>query len=139
MLPETLTRDDAVFNLGRMGLLVAGLADPDALRAERHGRPHPPTGPHRPVPRGAAAPARRSSRPARWPPAGPGAGPSLIGIVRTGAGGAVLAGAEAALAAAGVPGRALVLAADRRGIVYGDEADVPLVGASLAERPGQRA
>ena len=38
----------------------------------------------------------------------------------------MLAGAEAALAAAGVPGRALVLQADRRGIVYGDEAEVPL-------------
>ena len=28
MLPETLSRADVVFNLGRMGLLLAGLADP---------------------------------------------------------------------------------------------------------------
>ena len=28
MLPETSRRADAVFNLGRMGLLLAGLADP---------------------------------------------------------------------------------------------------------------
>jgi hypothetical protein len=38
----------------------------------------------------------------------------------------VRAGGEAALAAEGVPGRVLVLSADRRGIVYGDEADVAL-------------
>ena len=38
----------------------------------------------------------------------------------------VLAGAEEALAAAAVAGRALVLQADRTGIVYGDEAEVPL-------------
>ena len=31
VLPERLSREDAVFNLGRMGLLVAGLADPAAL------------------------------------------------------------------------------------------------------------
>jgi hypothetical protein len=31
VLPEALSRGDVVFNLGRMGLLVAGLADPDAL------------------------------------------------------------------------------------------------------------
>ena len=55
-----------------------------------------------------------------------GAGPSLIGIVRTEAAPSVLAGAHEALAATGVPGRALVLQPDRRGIVYGDEAAVDL-------------
>ena len=34
VLPETLTRADAVFNLGRMGLLLAGLADPGHLIPE---------------------------------------------------------------------------------------------------------
>ena len=53
VLPETLTRADAVFNLGRMGLLVAGLADPDVARGRGDGGPHPPAGPHGPVPRGA--------------------------------------------------------------------------------------
>jgi homoserine kinase len=77
VLPETLPLADVVFNLGRMGLLVAGLADPDAL-----------------VPEATDA--------------------------------AVLAGAQDALAAAEVPGRALVLQPDRTGIVYGDEAEVPL-------------
>ena len=34
VLPETLPLADVVFNLGRMGLLVAGLAEPDALVPE---------------------------------------------------------------------------------------------------------
>jgi homoserine kinase len=55
-----------------------------------------------------------------------GAGPTLVGIVRAGSEASVRAAAEAALEAAGVPGRVAVLQADRRGIVYGDEADVPL-------------
>ena len=126
VLPETLTRADAVFNLGRMGLLVAGLADPASLRAGGHGRPHPPAGPHRAVPRGARAAARPwSSRRA---------GGQLVGrradADRHRRGRrrptTVRAGAEAALAASGVPGRVLVLRPDRRGIVYGDEAEVPL-------------
>ncbi len=54
VLPETLTRADAVFNLGRMGLLLAGLADPEHLIPEAAARSHPPAGPHELVPRGAA-------------------------------------------------------------------------------------
>ena len=114
-----------VFNLGRMGLLVAGLADPDALVPEAtDDRIHQPARtalfPEAPQILGALVEAGALA--ASWS----GAGPSLIGIVRAGAAAAVLAGAEAALAAAGVPGRALVLRADRRGIVYGDEAEVRL-------------
>ncbi len=125
VLPETLTREDALFNLGRMGLLLAGLADPDALRASAtDDRLHQPARtalfPEAPqllrrlVDAGALA--------ASWS----GAGPSLIGMVRPNAVATVLAGAEAGLAEAAVPGRALVLHTDRRGLVYGDEADVPL-------------
>ncbi len=47
-------------------------------------------------------------------------------MVLSGSVAAVRSGAEAALAASGVPGRVLALRADRRGIVYGDEAEVPL-------------
>ena len=46
--------------------------------------------------------------------------------VRSGSVDAVRSGAEVALAASGVPGRVLALRADRRGIVYGDDAEVPL-------------
>ena len=124
-LPETISRADAVFNLGRMGLLLAGLADPAYLVAGATAdRIHQPARtalfPEAPallrglVDAGALA--------ASWS----GAGPTLIGMVNVGSVEAVRSGAEAALAASGVPGRVLTLRADRRGIVYGDEAEVPL-------------
>jgi homoserine kinase len=125
VLPDTLSRDDVVFNLGRMGLLVAGLGDPDTLLAQAtDDRIHQPARtalfPEAPQILGALVEAGALA--ASWS----GAGPSLIGVVRAEAAGPVLAGAHAALVATGVPGRALVLAPDRRGIVYGDEAAVLL-------------
>ena len=114
-----------VFNLGRMGLLVAGLADPDVLVPEAtDDRIHQParTALFPEAPQLLRALVDAGALAASWS----GAGPTLIGVVRAGAAAAVLAGAEDALAAAEVPGRALVLQADRRGIVYGDEAEVPL-------------
>ncbi len=125
VLPETLRREDVVFNLGRMGLLVAGLADPaELLAASTDDRIHQPARtalfPEAPQILGALVDAGALA--ASWS----GAGPSLVGIVRAGAAASVLAGAEAALVAADVPGRALVVQADRRGIVYGDEAAVAL-------------
>jgi homoserine kinase len=125
VLPETLTREDVVFNLGRMGLLVAGLAEPAALVPEStDDRIHQPARtelfPEAPWILGALVEAGALA--ASWS----GAGPSLIGIVRATMAASVLAAAEAALAATDVPGRALVLQPDRRGIVYGDEAEVRL-------------
>ena len=125
VLPETLSREDVVFNLGRMGLLVAGLGDPAALRpASTDDRVHQPARtalfPEAPEILGALVGAGALA--ASWS----GAGPSLIGIVRADAAPSVLAGAQEALAATGVPGRALVLRPDRRGLVYGDEAEVHL-------------
>jgi homoserine kinase len=124
-LPETLSRVDAVFNLGRMGLLLAGLAHPGALVPEATGdRIHQPARtvlfPEAPdllrglVDAGALA--------ACWS----GAGPTLVGVALVGSAEAVRAGAEDALRASGVGGHVMVLHADRRGIVYGDEAEVPL-------------
>jgi homoserine kinase len=125
LLPETLSRADAVFNLGRMGLLLAGLAEPASLVAEATGdRLHQPAR----TPLFPEAPALLRSLvdagalAACWS----GAGPTLIGIVSVDTAEAVRDGAEAALAASGVSGRALVLRADRWGIVYGDEAEVAL-------------
>ena len=57
VLPESLSRADAVFNLGRMGLLLAGLGEPASLVGRGDGRPHPSAGPDRAVPRGTRAPA----------------------------------------------------------------------------------
>ena len=99
VLPETLSLADAVFNLGRMGLLLAGLADPSQLVPEATGdRIHQPARtalfPEAPqllrglVDAGALA--------ASWS----GAGPTLIGIVRAGAADAVRTAAADALAAA---------------------------------------
>jgi homoserine kinase len=125
VLPETLTREDVVFNLGRMGLLVAGLAEPTALVPEStDDRIHQParTELFPEAPRILGALVEAGALAASWS----GAGPSLIGIVRATMATSVLAAAEAALAATDVPGRALVLQPDRRGIVYGDEAEVRL-------------
>lgn len=127
LLPDALSREDAVYNLGRMGLLVAGLADPAVLRAEAMDDrlhqpartalfPEAPAILHALVESGALA--------SSWS----GAGPSLIGVAPVEKAPAVVAGAEAALAAAGLPGRALVLGPDRRGLVYGEEAAVVLEG-----------
>ncbi len=127
VLPAALTRDDALFNLGRMALLLAGLADPSLLTA--------------------AATADRlhqNARAALFPQAQAllealvecgalascwsGAGPSLLGITREASAEKVRAGAQAALEQSGLSGRALVLRADRRGLVYGDDAELPASG-----------
>jgi homoserine kinase len=125
VLPETLTAYDAVFNLGRMGLLVAGLADPASLvAAATDDRLHQParTALFPEAPELLRALVDAGALAASWS----GAGPALIGIVQAASAASVRAGAEAALQRAGVTGRALVLRADRRGLVSGDEAEVPL-------------
>jgi homoserine kinase len=125
VLPETLTAYDAVFNLGRMGLLVAGLADPASLMAAAmDDRLHQParTALFPEAPELLRAMVDAGALAASWS----GAGPALIGIVQEASAASVRAGAEAALQKAGVPGRAQVFRADRRGLVYGDEAEVPL-------------
>jgi homoserine kinase len=125
VLPDTLSRADAVFNLGRMGLLLAGMADPAELVAGATGdRIHQPARtalfPEAPALLDALVDAGALA--ASWS----GAGPSLIGMARAATQEAVRAGAEKALAASGLPGRVMALAADRHGIVYDDEADVTL-------------
>jgi homoserine kinase len=125
VLPVTIGRGDAVFNLGRMGLLLAGLADPNWLTPEAtEDRIHQPARtalfPEAPallrslVEAGALA--------ACWS----GAGPTLIGITSRRDVEAVRRAADDALAAAAIAGRVLVLRPDRVGLVYGDEAEVAL-------------
>ncbi len=125
VLPDHYARADVVFNLGRMGLLLAGLADPDRLMAAAtEDRIHQPARstlfPEAPallaglVEAGALA--------ASWS----GAGPALVGIVRRADAQDVRSRAERLLDASGVPGQALALGPDRRGLVYGDEAVVAL-------------
>jgi homoserine kinase len=127
VLPDRLSRDDAVFNLGRMGLLVAGLADPTALvPAATEDRIHQPARralfPEAPAL--LAALVEAGAHAACWS----GAGPTLIAFVSPDTVEAVRAGAGAALAAARIEGQVLSLRVDRRGLVYGDEAVVALEG-----------
>jgi homoserine kinase len=128
ILPGKISREDAVFNLNRMGLLVAGLADPALLRPEAtDDRIHQPSRtslfPEAPALLDGLVGA--GARAASWS----GAGPTIIGFVEDDGGDtldAVEAGAKAVLEFSGVPGRVMTLRADRRGLVYGDEAEVTL-------------
>ena len=129
VLPGRFTREEAVFNLGRMGLLIAGLADPAALRPPAtEDRIHQAarTALFPEAPKLLAALVEAGALAACWS----GAGPTLIGFVTGDSVEAVRAGAGAALAEAGMDGRVLSLHPDRRGLVYGDEAEVPLDGAA---------
>jgi homoserine kinase len=129
VLPDRLTLEEAVFNLGRMGLLVAGLADPAALRpAATEDRIHQGarTALFPEAPKLLAALVEAGALAACWS----GAGPTLIGFVTPSTVEAVRAGAGAALAEAGMEGRVLSLRPDRRGLVYGEESEVPLEGAA---------
>jgi homoserine kinase len=125
VLPDTFSRDDAVFNLGRMGLLIGGLADPAHLvGAATEDRIHQParTALFPEAPGLLDALVEAGALAACWS----GAGPALIGFVARDRQEHVRAAAHAALASSGVPGRVIALAPDRRGLVYGDEAIVDL-------------
>ena len=118
-LPPTLSHGDAAFNLGRLGLLVAGLADHRLLRREAtedrlHQGPRSHLFPEAPglldglVQAGALA--------SCWS----GAGPTLLALCTAGEAAQVAAAGEKLLAAAGVAGRALLLAPDLDGLVITD-------------------
>jgi len=124
VLPETLSRADTTFNLGRMGLLLAGLADHVHLVAaatedRMHQTQRSQLFPEAPgllddlVEAGALA--------SCWS----GAGPTLLGMVTESNAVVVQAGAESAMRKAGVAGTTAVLRPDRGGLVYGDEAELP--------------
>ncbi len=115
-LPAVVAHGDAAFNLGRMALLMAGLADHRFLRPEAgQDRLHQPY------------------RAALYPEAEPllhglvaagalcscwsGAGPSLLGVCERTAGRPVRDRAEVLLGDVGLAGRAVLLEHDRRGLV----------------------
>jgi homoserine kinase len=110
---------DATFNLGRMGLLVAGLADRRQLVREAtedrlHQTARTPLFPESPhllaelLDAGALATC--------WS----GAGPSLLAVCDAGVAARVRARGDQLLAEAGVPGTALLLEADTEGLVVDD-------------------
>ena len=124
VLPTTVRFADAVFNLGRLGLLVAGLADrhalvpiagEDRLHQDARGGLYPEAATILDALREAGAVV------ACWS----GAGPSLLGVCTSAeAAEAVRAAGEAALEGVGMTGTTLELAADLEGLVVGGEAPV---------------
>lgn len=120
-LPPQVTRGDATFNLGRMALLLAGLADRSLLRKEAtedrlHQDYRSPLFPE--APKILSALLEGGALAVCWS----GAGPSLLGIASTATGPSVRTAAAAALAEAGVPGSAQLLQPDLAGLVVGEEA-----------------
>ena len=115
-LPATVAHGDAAFNLGRMGLLLAGLADADRL-----------------VPAATDDRLHQAARAPLFPPSTAllaglvgsgalgaswsGAGPSLLAICRREGSATVRQAGERLLAEAGVAGRALLLEPDMAGLV----------------------
>lgn len=115
-LPATVPHADAAFNLGRMGLLIAGLADRrllvrQAAEDRLHQAQRAPLFPEAPalldglVGAGALA--------SCWS----GAGPSLLAVCDASQAEDVRAAGVGLLSGAGVPGRALRLAPDLDGLV----------------------
>ncbi len=119
-LPRLVPHADAAFNLGRMGLLVAGLADHRVLVQEAtEDRLHQAA-------RSALFPEasqllagllNAGARAVCWS----GAGPSLLGICDQATAAEVRAAGESLLAEAGVAGRALLLKPDTTGLVVGGQ------------------
>ena len=115
-LPTEVSRESATFNLSRMALLLAGLADSRVLISEAtedrlHQDYRSPLFPAAPM-----LLARMSEGGALavcWS----GAGPSLLGICQGGDAAAVQAAATDALAEAEIPGQVLILHPDLHGLV----------------------
>ena len=115
-LPADVALPDAVFNLSRMGALIAGFADHRALVRGAFGdRLHQP---HRTAlfPESVAildALVGAGAFGATWS----GAGPTLLATCHVDCAENVRVAGETALCETGVPGRSLVIAADRSGLV----------------------
>ncbi len=117
-LASQVSLADAAFNLGRMGLLMGGLADRRLLVREAtedrlHQAARSPLFPE--ASQLMTGLERAGARAACWS----GAGPSVMGICDADAGPAVRDAGQDLLGRAGVPGRALLVRADTRGLVVG--------------------
>ncbi len=125
-LPAMVSREDAAFNLGRMGLLLAGLADHRVLVREAaedrlHQDYRSPLFPE--APKLLAGLLAGGALAVCWS----GAGPSLLGICVDADAARVRRFGVQALETAEVAGRVMVLHADRRGLVSGEVARLPMV------------
>ena len=116
VLPVLVPRDDAVFNLGRLGALIAGLADhrflrPSAGRDRLHQQQRTPLFPESMALLDALVDG--GALMSCWS----GAGPTLLGVCRRGESTSVAEAARSAMVSLGVEGRVLPLEADRTGLV----------------------
>jgi len=114
-LPVQVAHGDAGFNLGRMGLLVAGLADhrqllPAATEDRMHQRYRAPLFPQAERLLGGLVVAGALA--SCWS----GAGPSILGICTSGSASTVAEAGAQLLAEAGLTGRVLQLTADHEGV-----------------------
>jgi homoserine kinase len=117
-LPATVPHGDAAFNLGRMGILIPGLADHRLLIPAATGdRLH--QGPRSVLFDRAdellASLVDAGALASCWS----GAGPSLLALATASTAGAVAQAARRLLAGAAVPGRVLDLTADLAGLTVG--------------------
>jgi homoserine kinase len=116
VLPSQVSRESASFNLSRMALLLAGLADsrlliPEATEDRLHQDYRSPLFPA--APKLLAGLLAGGAVAACWS----GAGPSLLGICQSADAAVVKSAAEVALADSGIPGETLVLRPDLHGLV----------------------
>ncbi len=123
-LPHQVGIADATFNLGRFGLLLAGLADHRMLSREAgedrlHQDYRSPL--FAEAPKLLHALLSAGALMACWS----GAGPALLGITTLDAAPGLRQQARAAMAESGVAGHALVLHPDRAGLVMGEGARLP--------------
>ena len=126
-LPQQVNREDASFNLQRMGLLLAGLADHRVLIREAaedrlHQDYRAPLFPE--APKLLAALHEGGALTACWS----GAGPTLLGICLSGTEPQVRQAGADALRAAGLQGQAIVLRADLTGLTKGEGGSLPPLG-----------
>ncbi|MGH8994644.1 MAG: homoserine kinase [Acidimicrobiales bacterium] len=117
-LPHQVSMADASFNLGRLGLLLAGLADHRMLSREAgedrlHQDYRSPLFPE--APKLLSALLSAGALMACWS----GAGPTLLGITTVDAGMTLKQNATIAMEEAGVVGEALILQPERAGLVVG--------------------
>ncbi|HEV3131962.1 MAG TPA: homoserine kinase [Acidimicrobiales bacterium] len=115
-LPLTVSRDSAAFNLSRMALLIAGLADSrvlinEAMEDRLHQDYRSPLFPA--APKLLAGMAEGGALAVCWS----GAGPTLLGVSRGTEVESVQAAAAAALADADIAGHVLVLHPDMHGLI----------------------
>jgi homoserine kinase len=119
LLPPQVQREDATFNLGRMAMLMAGLADHRLLCREAtedrlHQDYRSPLFPE--APQILTALIEGGALATCWS----GAGPTLLGMATADAAREVVVAATEAMSRAGIGGDVVVLRPDRAGLVIQD-------------------